>query len=1358
MRATLGFDGTAHDLLADLAGSGGATLFVDNLDFYSDEARTTVADLVRAAADIQGFAVIATARRNFGVEEPNWLPKDVLDRLGRSDPVVIGELSASEVDEMRHAAPTLALLLRESHPARDVTRNLFRLARLANRPGDEQVPSTEVDMAEQWWQTADGKHDDGHRERTRLLKALAEQALSRAERLDVSNRPAEAVDALVASETLHDLGNDRVAFRHDVLREWAIGNLLNSEPTMIEHLPLDRPAPADLARAIELAARMALERAVDRTQWQSLVERLSVEGTHGSWRRAALLAVVRSEIAHDLLPRVSDFILADQAVILRELIRIVMAVDVESATKLYAAAGIDAAKIPPNIYVPSRPSWYRLILWLLSLGESLPAAAIPDVVDLYCAWSLGTFGNDPLTPLLLQWQYRLLTEIEKAGESEDYRDRRKLFNAEIKYDEIRKLESNLRIGFLSFCNWTPTLAVEYLQSLAQRPHSESAVESILKFRGALAQAAPAELGEFTLNALIPKHDPEEEYFGRRDLERPFSFLDVQFLPASPSHGPFFELLTHASEHGLSLIRRLIDHAISFSSHGREHGTDAFIISYPDGDRVFPWVRSYAWSREGAGPYCITSGLMALEAWAHRRIEAGEDFNKVLADVLGPPGSPAAYLLVAADLLLSHWPKSREAAVPFAGCPELLCVDRDRHFHDNHEYPDLFGLKALQKEPAGATSVESLKKRASRRCALEQILGKYGVFGPEELRETLSALLRQAAARLGPPDEQSDLGDPAFMAVYAINLVDPNNWHEVSVELTDGTQGTAYQYVSPEAESQHLARLQEASRDKFASTEMQAAISLALEDPSRSSPEFAAAAVEWARSPAAVEKNADSDEDWMREQGIVSAATIAMRDGDTNLRAQHAEWARSTFSEALKAKEDPVHRFRSGLRHNPIAVAFVGMVHALKHRTDSGDMLALLEVAASDDPAAAHGFGVIAITLAAIDERLPRAVLRCAFVACVQVRRKWDLPEEEVAAMSKRRRQQIQAAVNAELAWLADERPEPEWPAFPFQPVRRRRDIQLSGGRMGQDTLVPQRSRPDKYTDHQAAALWLRNTSGLFDVVERPWIREIVRTYATWTATANGAELEAYERVDNPPREWNEAYFDLLANCLPELTLPEISQLALTPIRSLPDEAFFDVTTTFLRSVDGMYFSDPSLPEDVVISIRDALADRLMASGGWKRLGESRSDGIEIHIGPAIAVHFFNDHGFAQSAKCYLLPKGIDRLDSFLPVLQKLVESGPSLFVALVTLNLLEVSPRPAHLTFLVAAAKAWLGSYPDDGAFWVDNGIGSRVCAWIEKIRRQEAALLDTDKLVRIDVDRLLAALISVGVADARRLEESLAD
>jgi len=97
MRSQLGFDGTARELLADLTTDGAAALFVDNLDSFDDGERRTVNDLVREAVGIPGLSVVVTARRNFGVDEPSWLPKSAVDALGRAPPVVIDDLSSAEV-------------------------------------------------------------------------------------------------------------------------------------------------------------------------------------------------------------------------------------------------------------------------------------------------------------------------------------------------------------------------------------------------------------------------------------------------------------------------------------------------------------------------------------------------------------------------------------------------------------------------------------------------------------------------------------------------------------------------------------------------------------------------------------------------------------------------------------------------------------------------------------------------------------------------------------------------------------------------------------------------------------------------------------------------------------------------------------------------------------------------------------------------------------------------------------------------------------------------------------------------------------------------------------------------------------
>ena len=173
LKAVLGFDGTAHDLLSDLAGSGSAILFVDGLDFFHAEERLTVIDLVREAATVPGMSVVVTARRDFGTTEPNWLPAEVLDKLGRAYPVVIEELNHNETAELRSAAPQLSALLSDSHPAKEVAHNLFRLSRLATRPSGAPTLRTEAEMAEEWWQSADGTKDAGHRDRARVMKALA---------------------------------------------------------------------------------------------------------------------------------------------------------------------------------------------------------------------------------------------------------------------------------------------------------------------------------------------------------------------------------------------------------------------------------------------------------------------------------------------------------------------------------------------------------------------------------------------------------------------------------------------------------------------------------------------------------------------------------------------------------------------------------------------------------------------------------------------------------------------------------------------------------------------------------------------------------------------------------------------------------------------------------------------------------------------------------------------------------------------------------------------------------------------------------------------------------------------------------
>lgn len=1358
MRAQLGFDGTVRELLVELANDGGATIFVDNLDSFSVEERQTVVDVVGEASFVPGVAVVATARPEFGIEEPNWLPSDALTRLTQTEPITIDELSKAEVEQLTTTDPSLALLLAEGHPARQVARNLFRLARLAAQPASAPVLRTEVDMAEQWWATADGVRDGGWRDRSRLLRDIAEQALSGADFLDVKAQAAAPIDALVASGTLRNLGIDRVAFRHDVLREWAIANALHADPGLVGRLRLDRPATATLARGVELAARVAIERASDGVAWKVLFERLSESGVHRSWRRAALLALARSEAAEALLRRAAPELLGNGAALLRELLRTVMAVDVIPASKVFAKAGVDPALIPASINVPRGPAWIALIIWLLSIGESVPNEAVPEIVELYTGFSIGTLGVTDITPFTTRQIYRWLRLMEPRdampapGEGT-------VFWAHLDRAGVQSLKSDLRNGFTMFAWTTPKLAAEYLKAVTESEHNEEIVRSILKLRGTLAQAAPAELAELTARALIARPHRRDRRYGR-EREEAFTYIDHEFLQTSPAQGPFFELLTSSPKVGLALVHRLVSHAVAHGSCGSDPGSDAIILTFPGDARTFPWTQTYFWSRQ-SNYYSVTSALMALEAWAHLRIEAGEAFENVLADVLGPPDSCAAYALVGVDLIISHWPKSLDVAEPFFGCPELLCIDHTRPVHDRIEMPDFIALGALRTEPRGGASAAELKRRPSRRTTLDELIGNFTFLASPAQHAKLIALLREAAARLGTPDADAHLGNPEFMARHALNLADVSNWQHIPEMLRDGSATTARQYVPPAAEQSHLQALRDAAADRSTDFAMQSALSLAVDDSARLFPESRSAAIAWARRPP-TESDEGSAEDpgerRMRKEAILTAALVAMRDGDDALRAEHGEWARSHLGEALKALDaDPTRQTRGGLRFNPTAIAYTGLIHALRHRNTPDDVRVLLAVAAAGNHAAAHGFGAAVGALDAVDGRYPRAMVRCAFNACIVENRVWDLPQNEVAERAERRLARIEAAVAAEVTWLDAGGPEPQWPIFPEVETRPGRRMRLQVGYVAapeppEATTPP----PTEHVNHQAAALWLRQVRGLPDAAARSWLGDVTKVYMPWTIAANGAGTNDGNEVDPPPSEWNDAFFATVARSVVGLVSAEVNNLVVRHILTLPDRNFYDVLVDFLRCIDAVYFEGGDISTQVAVDIRAALADHMMITRGWERLSRSRDLSIEMHIGPAIAILFFNDHHFGQGSKCYLFEKGAERTGPFLPVLSKLVQAGPSLLVALVLLNLLEVAPRAEQLDVLVAAGTALIDAYPDFRQLWIDHGVGRRWCLVMEAIRARNPESVGHSAFHRPVIDSIVAALVALGAPEASRLEEEL--
>lgn len=1348
MRVQLGFQGSIDELLFDLCEDGGAALFIDNLDSFGDEERRTANDLLRAAARTPGMVVIATARQSFGIVDPSWLDLEAIRALVPGKPVIVDELIASEVNELGDAEPRLAPLLADSHPARQVVRNLYRLSRQAAQPSGTPVATSELDMAAQWWNTADGAQDAGYRERARVLRSLARLALRGEFVMDASTVNSVALDGLIRSETLRDHGNDQVSFKHDVLRQWAIGNLLANDDSLITELPMSRPASAVLARGVELAARFSLERPSGAKTWDEVLDQFSGGGIHGSWRRAGLLSIVHSEAAIALLRQEADQLLENNA-LLREIIRTVMAVDVSPASALFLQIGIKPEQVPPGMFVPNQASWLHLIIWLVELGAKIPVSLLDDVADLYTNWMLATFGSDPLTPTLVGWMHAWLVEIESDEPAEPAA---KSFTGSLGFYQQRPVADKLRTGLLFFASKRPDLAVDYLERLRQYKYDRGISEGILKFRGTLAQAAPKQLAALTEDSLIEKPSDDPYHRSSRILG-PFTYLDSRiFLPAGPSQGPFLELLAHSTPDGFALVRKLVDHAIEFATDGRPAGDDGIRLVIDSKERFFPWQGTYRWSR-GEGSYAIGSGLMAIEAWAHQRIEAGEDFEEVLKMVFGEGGAPAAYLLIAVDLIISHWPRSKAAAASFLSSPELLSADRDRQVRDQFDTQ----MASVKREPGGPVTAASLTRRPSRQWSLESLLPDIALNGPEELRRQVDDQLQIASERLGQPAPTANFADPALMVLHARNLLDPKNWIQTEVTTADGTKTSAPQYVPPETEVNHVAMITEGDAARLEDANVKSLLTLALNNPTGMPGDLVVRGVKWAQRQsvtARVPEDEESDEAFVDTEAMRAAALLLLRYGSSELQSEHDAWAEEVMLTALTDKDDSAHRFRGGLMFNPVATALVGLAALYLRQPTRRRLQYLLEIAARESPAGSHGFAEVIEELWLLDERLPQAVLRCALAASVKTFPRWDDPEgtEKVKADYRARMTRV---VAAELAWLTtDQGDSPEWPVFETEDNRHTRQRSTIGG--VHRRKAPKLPPAEIYVDDQAAALWLGAIQKLPGFASMAWVRSLLLAYSEFSARQNGLGMQPDEELSKSPFDWNAQYYELLAKALVGLTLPEVERLALKKITALPDEPFFDVLQVFLRAVDVVYFSGGDIG-DVAPSIRSQLTERLMSTRGWQYHVGRPSGTIEVHLGPALATILFNDYVMTQTSS-YLNASALTRFHQFVPQMTDFLASSPSYFVAIFAMNTIEEMPDQSLLPMLAVGVQTWLKAFPGDTDLWIERRLGRRVCAWLETIHASSPDAFAPLKPIRAEVDDLLSALIREGVPEARQLENSLSE
>ncbi|WP_341249774.1 hypothetical protein [Cupriavidus pauculus] len=1359
LRAQLGCEASARELLTDLAGDGGGTLFIDGLDrFDKADEQETLVDLINTAARVPGFRVVVTARLDFDADAASWLPLSALEQLGRAPPHLIPELTDEEVAYLREADTALAALLAPGHRAKAVLRNLYRLSRLVRSvQADEGSPFSEAQMARQWWETGDGASGGPMRlERRRLLRDLAVHFIASSSPMNANAVPAQAVTELVEAGSLRAVSTMLVEPAHDVLGDWAIGCLLFEEPAHIDSMDLAKRAPMRLVRGVELAARMHAESADGLTGWQALLDRVNGPTANGSWKRAILLALARSERASDTLENCGPALGADNAGLFGDLVRAVITEDSQPATPVWAMAGIDTSKLAGDLVAPSGPAWLNLILWSYGLGDKVPGSAVPLLVDLYSRWCTAMLGKDPLSPHLVGRLYSWLTEVEARNHPAVTG-----FHARVAEMESSGLsmtaaqEDDLRMAFLQWCVLRPDDASAYLAKWQVHPHRHVMFRRLLAFLGSAAQAAPRAVADLFMVAL-PEGDDDSDRGGRHE---PFSGWSTEYFPASPARPPFLALLEAKPEEGLRLIRAVVSHVIQYWTGDQSPAKDGIDVILASGPRSFPWRWSYAMSRANDSQVSA-SALMAMEAWAHRRIEGGEQPSAVIEDILGPPGSPAAYLLVAIDVMLSHWPATRECLAPFAASAELLALDRERYAHDYIADPATnFWVRP---EPVSSARLQDLLARRSRQLALDDVLADYGVNGPASMRDAMRQRLRDDSKRLGPPQEGTSPTDAAFAAMSALNKLDPANYSTI-----EGQEGARIAYHYPADEARLRAILQARAERGNAAVALRVTMMRAL----TSSPcgqEHLAQGVEWAAHQSSKSAPADDDDREWIDRTRLTIAALVWRDGPPPMIAQYGDWAQALLEEA--AEGDAAARGTiPQLQYNPRAIAAVGLLALYRADPQPTILEHLLRLAGRYDTRMADVLRVELKAQRAVSSAMLEALMRLGLSSAIYALTKrdpvdWNTVEDyrafrDAQELARRdvERERLLAMVAAERQWLSGEGDEPGWPVLPDPKAPKAR----AGISIGTPRVPPaKRKKPatkrELALDSGAAAAWVSLAKDLWYRDAPELLLGLVEHCWGWTAAANGVGCDKDEEPSEHAHEWNDAYFAAATAAVTTSNDANVSDLVFQKIAQLPQERFLDASTAVLHELDSLWLNERRVSVSAVLAVREAVASRITEFWTWRRLTLERSTSAEVHLTGCVAALFLGQYEFGKGPRCYVLRSGAERAEAMLPLLTQLaVEAAPSAFVARAMLGLLEAQPHVRQLPFLADVVNAWWRAQEANTEFWNDCSIGLRLVAWVEKAILNDGVpveILDSGDLASI-VDVLLRS----GTPLAKSLDEKIA-
>jgi len=1326
---------TLVSLLGDLASTGGDLLVIDGVDRVLDLGKQqTLRDLIAGALATPGMRILLTARNDFVGEARTWL--DRATAAAAVAEVRVRPLDDAEAVTLASETPALMLLLRADHPAAALSRNLFQLSRLLRAADrDDAIPDSEAALAALWWDRGGGADTQDRNGRLRLLRrAVTDSFTGSADIRFLADEDAPVAQLVSAESMVEIVPGERGRFAHDVLRDWAVAGAVGEDLHRLDAMPLSRPISVLHARGVELAARRLLETgALD--LWDELLGRLTSAGVHPTWRRVALLALTRSERVMWVLGAARERLLANDCTMLLDLIRLTRTIDARPLSDVLEAMGRPTPPVARQVMTPNGGGWVALVVFLIANEDVLPATMADEVADLLIPL-MSIFGADtPFVAQLAAFTFRWLWRLE--GRDDPGSDR--------VFRRRGTITEKLRMVFLATCGSMPELADRLVRAYLADGRRRQADDTLLAMPGAAPRAAPAAWADYVHAALAGGADDGDEGADRprpRGLWRePFLLRDGDWMPPAPSRGGILDLLSASPSHGLSLVQRLVDHFVRKTPSGRERW---ITVDWPDGSQKFTHLGTYLAPRGATSAYVLASIMMALEAWGHQRIEAGDAVEDVVRDVVGQGDQPACRLSVGVDLVLSHWPAAIHMAAPLLGSPEVLAMDGDRANQDRSGIFGFFGNVRQPPATAGVTAAD-LTARPSRQTSLQEHFGDLHTVGDPLLTDVRTRLEAIAAARSSSSVE--DDPDPVRRALdLGIAMLDIGNWVSARLQFADGTVEEGLRFQEPGAIAAALApKREEASRALHELT-LRIYLEHLLKGSEPVTAENAAAALSWARG---VEVSPPSEGEDFGDQetrkAALMAAAVTLRDRDPP--PEDIAWARATLHEAVHwpPGDDVVRSINGAVEYNPTAIAAVGLIGDVARARPDASLDVLFTLAARPERAIVTAFASAMSKLSARDPALPRVLLGLGLTGSLYalIPRRDDFLTDRDTSRATTAAQRARAVRTAQ-AWRFGD-PAPDLPDLPLngrlrtrRPRRRPRPPEVS----------PQRPRAEWSVSDNLAGAWLDAVA----YETGPETEDLLARYWPYTRYANGGDAtdddpDLLEGVADAPNMWNSTYFDILA-----LTMTqegnEAALARLAPILALPDGAFLTCVEVFLMHWDRYWVQRTEAPDEATYrAVRQALAERFVTMRAMSWVRHRRERTLEVALSGGVQA-------FAAHLRMIGLrfPAGEPRTAAMIPSLALLGLSAPqSGYIAEFIMLLLRDLHDPSLVPVVAELAQAWL-EVGDDVAFWSTWGVGASLTTWVLGVA-EVAGGTNALRASAAPLSQVLDALVRLGIPNAAGAE-----